>query len=67
MTATTSPRGLVIPSVAAAVAFAVLIGLGTWQVERKTWKENLIATVTERFAAPPSALPLHARDAVPAG
>ena len=50
-------QGLVIPSVAAACAFAVLIWLGTWQVERKAWKENLIATVTERFAAPPTALP----------
>jgi surfeit locus 1 family protein len=58
VTAATSPRsGLVIPSVAAVVAFAVLIGLGTWQVQRKAWKENLIATVTERFAAPPTALP----------
>jgi surfeit locus 1 family protein len=58
VTAATSLRkGLVIPSVAAACAFAVLIGLGTWQVERKAWKENLIATVTERFAAAPSALP----------
>jgi len=57
VTAATSLRkGLVIPSVAAACAFAVLIGLGTWQVERKAWKENLIATVTERFAAAPSAL-----------
>ena len=55
--ATSLRRGLVIPSVAAACAFAVLIGLGTWQVERKAWKENLIATVTERFAAPPAALP----------
>jgi surfeit locus 1 family protein len=35
----------------------VLIGLGTWQVERKAWKEALIATVRERFAAPPVALP----------
>ncbi len=51
------PRGLVGPSIAAALAFALLIGLGTWQVERKAWKEALIATVTERFAAPPAALP----------
>jgi surfeit locus 1 family protein len=50
-------HGLVVPSVAAACAFAVLIGLGTWQVERKAWKEALIATVSERFAAPPVALP----------
>src|SRR5262249_211103 len=49
--------GLLVPSIAAACAFAVLIGLGTWQVQRKAWKEALIATVSERFAAPPVALP----------
>jgi surfeit locus 1 family protein len=53
-------HGLAIPSIGAACAFAVLIGLGTWQVERKAWKEALIATVSERFAAPPVALPLPA-------
>ena len=46
-----------VPSIAAACAFAVLVGLGTWQVQRKAWKEALIATVSERFAAPPAALP----------
>jgi surfeit locus 1 family protein len=61
VTSTTSLRhGLTIPTIAAACAFAVLIGLGTWQVERKAWKEALIATVSERFAAPPVALPLPA-------
>jgi surfeit locus 1 family protein len=49
--------GLLMPTVAALCAFAVLIGLGTWQVQRKAWKEALIATVSERFAAPASALP----------
>jgi len=43
--------------VAALCALAVLLGLGTWQVQRKAWKEALIATVTERFAAPPVRLP----------
>jgi surfeit locus 1 family protein len=55
--ATSVRRGLVVPSIAAACAFAVLVGLGTWQVQRKAWKEGLIATVSERFAAPPAALP----------
>ena len=50
-------RGLVMPAVAAACAFAVLVGLGTWQVRRLAWKEGLIATVTARLAAPPIPLP----------
>ena len=37
--------------------FIVLIGLGTWQLERKTWKEGLIATLTARTSAEPVALP----------
>jgi surfeit locus 1 family protein len=41
----------------AAVAFAVLVALGTWQIKRKAWKEALIAELTERLAAPPAALP----------
>ena len=46
--------GLLLPAL---LAFIVLIGLGTWQVERKAWKEALIASLTERLAAPPQALP----------
>jgi surfeit locus 1 family protein len=46
--------GLLVPAL---LAFAALIALGTWQLQRKAWKEDLIATLTERLAAPPSALP----------
>jgi surfeit locus 1 family protein len=49
-----SPLGLLVPAL---IAFAVLIGLGVWQIERKAWKEGLIADLTERLAAPPQALP----------
>jgi len=35
----------------------VLLGLGTWQIQRKAWKEGLIASLTERLAAPPAELP----------
>jgi surfeit locus 1 family protein len=41
----------------ALVMFIVLIGLGTWQLERKTWKEGLIATLAERTSAEPVPLP----------
>lgn len=37
-------------------AFAILIGLGTWQVQRLHWKEALIATIEARRTAAP--LPL---------
>jgi surfeit locus 1 family protein len=50
-------RGLLIPSLAALLALAVLLALGTWQLERKAWKEALIATLADRLAAPPIALP----------
>ena len=52
-----SPRpwlGLLIPAL---LLFSVLVGLGSWQIQRKTWKEGLIAALNERLAAPPSALP----------
>jgi surfeit locus 1 family protein len=47
-------RGLLLPAI---LAFLILIGLGTWQVQRKAWKEALIASLTERLDAPPIALP----------
>ena len=34
-------------------ALLVLIALGTWQVQRLGWKQDLIDTRTERLAAPP--------------
>jgi surfeit locus 1 family protein len=50
-------RGLLIPSIAAVSAFAVLLSLGLWQLDRKAWKEGLIATLEQRLSAPPVALP----------
>jgi surfeit locus 1 family protein len=49
------------PSLFALVMFIVLIGLGTWQLERKTWKEGLIAALAERSSAEPVALPAPGR------
>jgi surfeit locus 1 family protein len=50
-------RGVLVPSLATAAALAVLIALGLWQLERKEWKEALVATLAQRLAAPPVALP----------
>jgi surfeit locus 1 family protein len=49
--------GLLIPSLFVVSALAVLVSLGTWQVERKAWKEGLIDTITRRLSAAPAALP----------
>ena len=43
--------------VPASLAFVALIGLGTWQIQRKAWKEGLIAALHAELAAPPVALP----------
>ena len=54
-------RGVVAPTLFALIGIAILIGLGVWQLDRKVWKENLIATVTARLDGAPAALPPAAR------
>jgi surfeit locus 1 family protein len=49
--------GVIEATVFAAVGVAILLGLGIWQLDRKVWKENLIATVTARLARAPEDLP----------
>ena len=39
-------------TVAATVAMAVLIGLGTWQLDRRVWKQQILETRAQRIAAP---------------
>ena len=43
------PIGL---TVAVAIAFAILVGLGTWQLQRLQWKEGLLAKLAALQAAP---------------
>jgi surfeit locus 1 family protein len=50
------------PTVAALGALALLLALGTWQVERLHWKEALIAAREAQLAAPPEPLPAEAAD-----
>src|SRR5262249_9674576 len=59
VTAPAAPaRGeILIPAILATVGIAVLCGLSIWQLERKAWKEGLIAALTERLEAPPGGLP----------
>jgi surfeit locus 1 family protein len=49
--------GVLEPTVFAVVGVIILIGFGIWQLDRKTWKENLIATVTQRTTRAPQDLP----------
>ena len=57
MTAPSSAwRSLVAPGLAALVALALLLGLGTWQLQRKAWKEALIAQIETRGGAEPGAI-----------
>lgn len=47
----------IILSVLALAVFALLVGLGTWQVQRLSWKLDLIARVDARIHAPAVAPP----------
>ena len=40
----------------ALAAFALLIGLGVWQLQRLQWKQGLIAEIETRTKAPPTSL-----------
>lgn len=51
-------RELTILTVFVAAAFAVLVGLGTWQMQRLAWKEGLIAKIEARTQGEP--IPLNA-------
>jgi surfeit locus 1 family protein len=53
-------RSLILPGVLSLFALAVLITLGTWQMQRLAWKENLIATVSARVKETPQLLPAYA-------
>lgn len=53
----TKLRKLLLPSIAACFALIILLNLGYWQVDRKAWKEDLIAQVEEGLAAAPVLAP----------
>ena len=53
-----APRSaLLAPTFAMLIAVAMLMGLGTWQLERLKWKTDLIARVNARAEAPAGPLP----------
>lgn len=51
-------RGVAGLGVVTLLILAALLSLGFWQLQRRVEKHALIAALTERLAAPPSALPL---------
>jgi surfeit locus 1 family protein len=50
-------RGILEPTIFAIVGVAILVGLGVWQLDRKVWKENLIAALNTRLTQAPGDLP----------
>lgn len=52
----TSRKGAIWLVILGAAAFAVLLVLGTWQVQRLIWKEGLIASIDMRVVSPPLGL-----------
>jgi surfeit locus 1 family protein len=48
---------MIIRLVVIAIAVAILLGLGTWQVQRLAWKNDVIARIDSRIGAAPVALP----------
>ena len=53
-------RSLIWLGLLTSLALALLIGLGVWQLQRLAWKENLIAEVSARVAAPAAESPAEA-------
>lgn len=47
------PVGL---TIAVAIALAILVGLGTWQLQRLTWKQGVLARIAALQAAPAQAV-----------
>ena len=48
--------GLIWPTICALGALAALLALGTWQMQRKAWKDGLQRQITERARASPMAI-----------
>lgn len=50
-------RRILVPGVAALIGIAILVSLGVWQLQRREWKEALIARVESRLDALPIPAP----------
>ena len=54
-------RGILLPIAMTFIGLVILIGLGLWQLERKAWKDAIVASLTDKLSAAP--VPLPAREA----
>ncbi len=50
-------RALLLPTALTLAGASLLVSLGVWQIERKEWKEKLIAAISSELHRPPSELP----------
>jgi surfeit locus 1 family protein len=50
-------RRMLVPLVFGLGGLAVLLALGTWQLQRLAWKEDILAGIAERMALPPGDVP----------
>ena len=57
MSGLSARRSLLAPAVATAIGCAILVGLAVWQLERKAWKEGLIAAISARAYGEPADAP----------
>jgi surfeit locus 1 family protein len=55
--AATISRSVILAGIFSALGIAILLGLGFWQLERRVWKEELIARIEARTNALPAAVP----------
>jgi surfeit locus 1 family protein len=53
--------GLAVPALFVLGAVVTCLALGSWQVQRKAWKEALITSLRQRLAAAPAVLPSRER------
>lgn len=55
-------RRFIFLSLVGGLGLAVLLSLGTWQLQRMTWKKDLLQTIDARIAAAPVPLPSAPRE-----
>ncbi len=58
------PGRTIVTAIVVLLALAILLALGTWQVERLNWKEGLLADIADRRSADPVPLAQVEQDAV---